>query len=262
MFLTQHFRISAKARVVELSVALAILLIPVSLLATEIIVIRTPEVIVIAADSKPTWAGKPGPANVCKIYRSGDLYVAVGGLDHDQTRNFYIKDLISAKDSSLEHFASQVRRLEEKITPRFLEEMKRLKAEDSTTYNLISSEGGKQLSLAFAKVQDGIPYFAIRGFSYPDIPDPKVEVAYVDCPGRDCPQGVLVEYMGKHAAIDSFTATHGGGNFNPVDLARKLVELEVQEDPEHIGPPIDILRLDATGPQWIANESNCPIDAP
>jgi hypothetical protein len=47
--------------------------------ATMIVVVRTANFILIAADSKPKLARQAGSPAVCKIYRSGDFYLAIGG---------------------------------------------------------------------------------------------------------------------------------------------------------------------------------------
>src|SRR5206468_12096100 len=71
------------------------LLLPTVSFGTSIVAIRVPHFVVIAADSKATYRGEPGPATVCKIYQSGSLYFAIAGLEHDQERNFYPKTIIA-----------------------------------------------------------------------------------------------------------------------------------------------------------------------
>jgi hypothetical protein len=230
--------------------------------ATSIVAVRSPEFILIAADSKPTWKGRPGPSVVCKIYRTGALYFAVAGIDHDSGRGFYVKDLVAGGAESSGRFEAQVASVDEKISPRFLVEMKQMKAEDPDEYKFASAEDGPQLTIAFAKFEEGAPYFAVRGFQYDDELLPRVKLSRADCPGANCPQGVLLEYVGKSGYIKDYVAKHGGEKIGAEALARKLVELEIEEAPSTVGPPIELLRIDASGPYWISNEAGCPIVLP
>jgi hypothetical protein len=243
-------------------VLLAILLSPMSALATTIVVVRTAGFIVIAADSKATWRGTPGAPAVCKIYRSGDFYFAIGGLDHDGARGFYVKDLVADGAKSASLFEDRVARAQQEISPRFLVRMNRLRAEDFDSFKIEMTDPGPQLSVAFAQMENGVPLFAVRGFEYFDGPPARVELSRDDCPGTDCPSGRQIEYMGKRKAIETYSASHDVWNMDPAVLARKFVELEIQDEPAVVGPPIAILRLDSSGATWISNGCGCPIETP
>ena len=41
------------------------------------------------------------------------------------------------------------------------------------------------------------------------------------------------------------------------ERARELVELEIARIPEWVGPPVDIVQLDADGPRWIRRKPPC-----
>jgi len=45
------------------------------------------------------------------------------------------------------------------------------------------------------------------------------------------------------------------------DGVRRLVETEIAARSEYVGPPIDIVRISATGGQWIQKKNECS-DAP
>jgi hypothetical protein len=244
-------------------ILLVVLLCPVSAFATTIVVVRTANFILIAADSKATWRGGTGPSTVCKIYRSGDLYFAIGGLEHDGARGFYVKDLVADGFKSVSRFEARVTAAQQEISPRFLVRMNRLRAEDPNSFKFEMTDPGPQLSVAFAQMENGVPLFAVRGFEYFDAPSPRVEISGSDCPGTDCPGGVThIEYMGKQNAIKAYYASHDVWKMDPVVLARKLVELEIQDEPSSVGPPIAILRLDSSGATWISNGCGCPIETP
>jgi hypothetical protein len=233
-----------------------------SAFATTIVVIRTAKFILIAADSKPTWrGGPPGAPVVCKIYRSGDFYFAIGGIEHDGARSFYVKDLVADGFKSASNFEARVANAQRGISDRFLVEMKRLQAEDPDSFKFTTADPGPQLSVAFAQMESGVPLFAVRGFEYHSAPRPRVESSQLDCPGVECPAG-RIEFMGKHRAIDAYAAGHDVWRMDPVVLARTLVELEIQDEPSSVGPPIAILKIDSSGPTWISNECGCPLVVP
>jgi hypothetical protein len=240
-------------------IALAIFLFPVSADATSIVLVRTPVLIVIAADSKPTYKGRPEASTVCKIYRSDDVYFAIAGLEHDSGRGFYPKDLVAAGVKASEGFETRVARAEEFLSSNFLLEMERLEAEDPDQYKFAIAGAGPQLTVAFAQMEKGVPYFAVRGFQYYDSPSPRVERSRADCPGRECPNGeVRIEYLGESRAIQRYLA-NGVEQTDAAAFARKLVELEIQDSPFDVGPPIALLRIDASGPTWISNDGGCPV---
>jgi hypothetical protein len=244
-------------------ILLAILLSPMSALATTIVIVRTAGFIVIAADSKPTWRGTPGAPAVCKIYRSGDLYFAIGGIEHDGARAFYVKDLVADAVESASRFEVRVVKAEQEVSTGLLIRMNRLRAEDPTSFKIEMTEPGPQLSVAFAQVENGVPLLAVRGFKYFDRPSPSVELSRADCPGTACPGGVThIEIMGKRNAIQSYLANPEVWSNDPVVLAHRLVELEIQDEPSSVGPPIAILRLDPSGATWISNGCRCPIETP
>jgi hypothetical protein len=62
--------------------------------------------------------------------------------------------------------------------------------------------------------------------------------------------------FGEHTAIDAAYG-HGKalidliGSLGPVEAARSLVQLEIDRQPERVGPPVSILRIAADGADWV-----------
>jgi hypothetical protein len=64
--------------------------------------------------------------------------------------------------------------------------------------------------------------------------------------------------MGKHEAIDRYLPQDPDMWKNdPVDVVRKLIEIEVTSEHETVGPPIDILRITKEGSEWIQKKDMC-----
>jgi hypothetical protein len=55
-----------------------------------------------------------------------------------------------------------------------------------------------------------------------------------------------------------FDTSASTGERDPIELARKLVQLEIDNKSGGVAGPIDVLAVTAAGPSWINKKSNCP----
>ena len=68
----------------------------------------------------------------------------------------------------------------------------------------------------------------------------------------------LTRFLGETEAIDGLPEeTPGFWKEGLVNGVRRLVETEIVARSEYDGPPIDILRLDKNGAQWIQKKPEC-----
>jgi hypothetical protein len=80
-----------------------------------------------------------------------------------------------------------------------------------------------------------------------------------NCPGDDCPLGEIAIYLGAHDAIDRFRGENPDSYaVGLVKAVRQLVQLEIDDRPDSVGPPIDVLRITKDGPEWIEHKKECP----
>jgi hypothetical protein len=80
------------------------------------------------------------------------------------------------------------------------------------------------------------------------------------CPGADCPKGVYVVHLGAADAIEKYLSVPQTESFRAEDLARKLVQLEIDDPATRVtGGPIDVLTITAKGREWINHKTGCPI---
>jgi hypothetical protein len=233
------------------------LLIPTVALATSIVAVRTPRSFIIAADSKPTYRGTPGPPTVCKIYRTGKLYFAISGLDYDKGRNFFPAQIIAAKFSDALTFDHSVARVENAINAALVEELSALKATDPQAFRF-TIKNRDVTSILLAEFRGGIPRIAGREFQYVHAPTPRLRVNRITCPG-DCSRGNQYFFLGEQTEASQFVKDHRRDVLNPRAVPEQLVKLEAQSHPDDVGPPIAVLRVDKNGPAWLANDSACPI---
>ena len=41
-------------------------------------------------------------------------------------------------------------------------------------------------------------------------------------------------------------------------LAHDLVGLQIRESPEFVGPPVDVIRVNRAGVEWVTRKPSCP----
>lgn len=237
---------------------LAWFLVPASAFATTIIAVRTPEFVIIAADSKATYMGQSGPPTVCKIYNNGQLYFAVAGLDHDAHRNFYVRTIVAQSLLPSANFDDQVARVERAISQSLMTELNRMQREDPGMYAFTKHSSRDVVSLVLAQYQDGVPHLAVRGFEWIANPAPVINIDRVTCPG-DCSDGRELVSLGEKTVAEKFMRDNAGEDFDLPALATKLVQLEIDSSHGDVGPPINEVRLDKDGVNWISNGAGCPV---
>lgn len=120
-------------------------------------------------------------------------------------------------------------------------------------------EGGAVAEVLFVGLESGSPVLLLRYFRATSLASGQVLITAQrrDCPGN-CPSGIAEAFLGEKDAIEKFRAQ------NPklwraglVEGIRKLIEMEIADKPELVSPPIDILRIDRNGPQWIQRKPEC-----
>jgi hypothetical protein len=239
---------------------LAFCFLPASAFATTIVAVRTADFVIIAADSKATYLGQAGPPKVCKIYNHGDIYFAAAGLDYDAHRHFSIKKIVADSLLPSAAFDEQVAHVENAVSQSLTSELARLRREDPGIYAFTMHSSDEAVSLVLVEYQDGVPHLAARGFSLIANPSPGIKIDRITCPG-DCADGRELISLGEKRAAERFMRANAGEDFDLPALATKLVQLEIEDAPGSVGPPISEMRLDKDGATWLSNDSGCPIAA-
>jgi hypothetical protein len=250
----------ATCRLAQPSVFLVLviaLLVPGASLATSIVAVRTPRSIIIAADSKPTYRGTPGPSTVCKIYRTGKLYFAISGLDYDEGRHFFPAQIVAANFSDASAFTRAVARVEFAVNAALVAELDALKSTDPQTFRF-TTKNQAVASILLAEMRNEIPHHAAREFQYVESPSPHLEVRRITCPGN-CPAGNEYVFLGEQSEATQFMKEHRREVLDPLTTPASLVRIEAKSHPNDVGPPVVVLRVNRRGATWLANDSACPI---
>jgi hypothetical protein len=227
---------------------------------TSIIVVRTPSVVYLGADSKTIIEGQPvTDRKTCKIHQAGELFFAVAGFASDRRRGFNVPEIVARAAKNGSTIREMVKRSEEAMVERLRAELVRLKNETPAVYEkVVREEGGTVLALAFAGYEEGATLVIISQFGARDGNPPSVSVKHDSCPGN-CSFGVKTFFLGSYKAIARYIAGKTGeGDMEPVEAIRYLIELEIQENPQQVSGPVDILRIDRQGPEWIQKKDECP----
>ena len=172
-----------------------------SLSGTSVVIVRTPQRVVIAADSLGKLNGKS--VNMCKIvtHPRFSTVFAMAGIA-TTSRRFSAFDLAkSAIAINYGKMRATVEWFESKATIRIKTEMQRMRKEDPSEYKQALNRP-EPFQIAFIGWDENIPTFTTIAFSLQESAG-KVRVAYKEsrCPGEGCPSGFTVTPLGANEAI-------------------------------------------------------------
>ena len=229
--------------------------------ATTIVVARAANEIVIGADSKVTDTyGKELNSQVCKIQQVGNLFIAVEGLLRDKATGFSVPE-IARRALQLKPDATAAERvniLTGFLTTELFAELNRVRRDSADEFHT-KLEGQTFLRIVIAGFEGNQPVVFVRqfrtafvagGMGVTVIPDD----CLVDCKGE-----VVTRFLGETDAIEGLPEDNPGfWKDGLVAGVRRLMETEVAARSEYVGPPIDLLQINAQGARWIQKKPECP----
>ena len=245
-----------------LVISILLLLSSNSALATTIVVARTATEIVIGADSKVTDAyGNDLSKHACKILPVGRLVVAIEGFEIDRQTGFNLPE-IATKALQLKPDATaseKVSILTGLLVSRLFEELVDLQRRAPDSYSRKFAGGRAFLRFVVAGFERGRPLVFVRNFRAVQFGPQKIGITVLpdDC-RDDCHGNVVTRFLGETEAIDGLPEeTPGFWQEGLINGVRRLVETEIAARSEYDGPPIDIVRIDKNGVQWIQKKPEC-----
>jgi hypothetical protein len=216
--------------------------------------------LIIAADSKSSYIDVSGsaPATVCKIEPTKRGLLLLAGY-RQEFQHYSVPTVVEREFDSKGTFSERVRRVTVAMRKALSRQMLRLKAQDPKGYADVMSQGnGGAVTVAVVE-KDSI---AIRGVKFDSATKMARVILRKDCPGKDCPNGNFLYLLGQVGAMEKYLADHPIPNIRAphqlVDIARSVIEAAVSARPKDVGPPIEILQIDASGRSWISNTLPCP----
>jgi hypothetical protein len=234
---------------------LAPILLPVPALATTVVVIRTRQRVVIAADSLASNGATP--FTMCKIGVNPRFPVSFAIVGYSQLQfgnksRFSAIDLAEDAISSTANLHDAGRRFESTAAVSLLNALRLMKKNQTKDFERLL-QSPEPVQVVFAAVENGVPAFVVSSFSVQDgnggLTVSQHESA---CPGSACPYGQnQAVILGENGAARRQTADVSfWKGLDPLSAARKLVEVAIESHPKTVGPPISIITIDASGTVW------------
>lgn len=226
---------------------------------TTIIVVRTPTEIYIGADSKITDIKNESlTSTACKIRQEGDLFFAFSGLPKIPGIEYDLMEIVEEAASDGGTITEQVEEFGDIIVEEWSEGLQKLKEDRSQLYKK-ELLGKIILQVAFAGIQKRKPVFFMVHLKVMERDgSPTIAISRKSCPG-DCQQGKVIAYLGDTGALKQYMSDRSNAwKSGYVQGIRKLIALQMEAEPEYVGPPIDILHINKTGAEWVQIKPECP----
>jgi len=231
--------------------------------ATTLVIVGTPRHVVVATDSMSDKLTNNGHTvnTTCKIVSAGKFVYASAGFTEDIKFN---ADKIAGHSAQRKGtIAEHAKWYSEDTQQPFLEMMKRFHQSLPELYGRTVSSNGSKLVTVFAGIENGRPALALVEFMVINDPSGKpkdVKTNIGACPDVFCvdPRMDFWRVFGQNEA--AIRAVSGSSRFwtgNDALDARKLVQIEIDAMPDHVGPPIDVVEIDFTGLRWVEPRGSC-----
>jgi hypothetical protein len=224
--------------------------------ATTLVIIRTGDQIVIAADSLMTLYGRR-PQLTCKIQRHGDVVFATAGLVVSSGGVVEFHRIIANILRRRLPWREQAASVEEWLRQPLLRTLRRMAREFPDEFQTHLQQRFT-FHVSLAGIQQGRPALEMREFFVERNQDGtlELEVERTSCP-EGCAQRSEVFGVGETAEMMRRLGTMSELPADLPTLARSLVVAEIGEHPEHVGPPVDVVKLDQGGVDWVDLKPAC-----
>ena len=230
-----------------------------TLLAGTVVAIRTPLGIYVGADSKlMAFRGISSVGFTCKIRQFQNLFFAYAGLSGDVASGFSVPEMAIMAHSNSSRISDTVRNFEQLITGPLAVSIGQLRGEQPALYQKYLKDRPLLSIVFFGLENEGLVLYT-RSFNAKDSADGQlaIDVQRHKCPG-DCPNGTTYVFLGEKQAINRFVdANPHYFTIGFVPTIQTLIQLEISDKPELVAPPIDIVRVDMTGTNWIQRKPQC-----
>lgn len=221
--------------------------------ATSIVILRSPERIYIGADSRRMYRDPAATfeGTVCKIVPAGQFYFMASGLTYANDEQVADAGAEAGRDAhSLKSAAELLKRSMQQFLPQALASEKQIEPDAGARPSLV-------LEAAFAGIDNGTAAVTVQ--LYRKSGDGRVKVEAHTYSSATSGRYDFI-FLGKRRAIDERL----GGRFPQIRSDRdalafltQTIELEISEAPETTAGPIDVLKLDGSGAQWLQTKAAC-----
>ena len=217
--------------------------------ATTIVLIKTPNEIVVGADSKPfyktNWIRYD---SVCKIRSVGAYFYAASGWVHSSDRS-YDSYAIAAEEAATNKTLKEIARSFAQRTVNVLQ----ARMPQVLTYNPKAFQ-----TLMQEHILETI-FFGVENNSLVAIDvtiDGKLENNEIVVTATIL-DDFYFDVIGEKKIAAALENTEGFWSKGLIAGVRRLVQSEIDAEPDDVGPPIDIIRVTTKGAMWIQKKSIC-----
>lgn len=222
--------------------------------ATSVVAVRTPKMIVIAGDSKTVMGTDVGL--LCKVRVVNDVAYGESGILMVPSRQFVATDIVGR---ALDHEGGLSVRADA-FSRDIVEPLTKLSTElregDPPGYVKLVKDK-VVFSVVFAAFEDHMAKMIMRYWTASE-KDGRVVLTQSNyaCPG-DCETGYVA--LGDNDAVTADVVKHPAiwKDLGLEVAVRHLVEDEIMDMPDAVGPPVEILRVSEGGIQWVEDPGSC-----
>lgn len=226
---------------------------------TTIVIARVSDFVLIGADSKLSYGESSIPSETfCKIGQSEDVFFAIAGTLKNDAIGWSVKESAIRASKTEGSLLDKVAAFERQVIPPLTQTLEMVKKDRPSFYEKKYNSGDKvALSIVFVRFEKGIPVILIREFQ--SLSPTSINIIRTACPGN-CNEKVQFYYLGQSDAIKHFVDKNPPSltPHNIASFVNKLVEVEIEDRPNEVGPPIDILRVEKDSARWIQKKNECP----
>ena len=231
--------------------------------ATTIVVLKTRSEIVAGAESMGVYiTGDRRISNsFCKIHQVHDFFIASAGFyDTRAGQRLNIKEVVTRAARKSDPLTVAMNRSSSAIASALSQAISDAR-EDDGLYNLL---GRGSVVTFFFGFEDGKPATYAHRFSVMTQREhskvPLIDGTHDGC-GPQCVPADGNPYLmhTRSEAMDDFRSKNRGLlRDDPVAFVRSMIFSDIAANKDRSGPPVDILRIDQNGPQWIEKKPTCP----
>jgi hypothetical protein len=221
---------------------------------TAIAIIARNDQIAAAADSKVLLGPDRFSSSDCKIKQCKDAFFAIAGHRRVELTDFDAIYIATEACETTDNIADRMSKFET-LVKAALSNMLRASWRRDRAYFVRSLRDKTVLQAAFFGFERGSPYLHARSYKCRLSSDQiTVEVERQGCQS----QCDMLTILGESRAIERYISqTPSYKKKAPTELVEKFVELEIADEPDSVGPPIDLLQITKTGAVWNRRKVDC-----
>lgn len=222
--------------------------------ATSIVILITPDYILMGADSKrmiiDNLSHKTTNESVCKIRNVGPYCYALAGFVASRSTLFSADSIVRKQLNKAADYNSAIASITKAIKKGLRKELRYQRKHQPESFKKMIDSKEHLLEIAILSVQNGAPHVQIIGFEWSDEQKIEVKDYTARCPG-DCPTVQSQFYLlGEYSDIQKYL-DEDAKPVDPVSFIETLITIQSHATPSSVGAPINMIKYTSSGVEWI-----------